>query len=184
MWQVTKLSLRRTVERREVRSRKFPRGNRETLERKSGHQRRSRDDFFWRCQTEALGEKLQHTGCRPSPLEEIVETHGTMSLGETVAVGPEDKWHMGVRQLGEAELSTKPHLPWRGQQEVIGPHHLLDTLGGIIDDNSQIIGENTVISNQNQVVHDRFHFAADRVDKSHDGRVGPNPQRRTSTSIP
>jgi hypothetical protein len=130
-----------------------------------------------------LGEELQHTGCRPSPFKEIVEAHGAMSLGEAVTVRPEDKWHMGVRQRVEAELSAKPHLARRGQQEVIGPHHLLDTLRGIIDDNSQVVGENAVISNQDQVVHDRFHGAAHRVDKPKDGGVGPNPQGRTSTSI-
>ena len=130
-----------------------------------------------------LGEELQHIGWRPSPFDEIVEAHGAMSLGEAVAVGPEDKWHMGVRQRREAELSTKPNLARRRQQQVIGPHHLLDTLGGVINDNSQVIGENPVISNQNQVVHDRFHGAAHRVDKTHDGCAGPNPQGRTSTSI-
>ncbi len=130
-----------------------------------------------------LGEELQHSGCRPSPLEEIVEAHGAMSFCEAVSVRPEDEWHMGVGRRGKAELSTKPHLPRRGQQKVIGPHHLLDTLGGIINDDSQVISENTVISNQNQVVHDRFHRAAHRVDKAHDSGVGPNPQGRTSTSI-
>jgi hypothetical protein len=130
-----------------------------------------------------LGEELQHTGCRPSAFEEIVEAHGAMSLGEAVTVRPEDKWHMRVRQRGEGELSAKPHLARRGQQEVIGAHHLPDTLRGIIDDNGQVVGENPVVSNQDQIVHDRFHGAAHRVDKPNDGRVGPNPQGRTSTSI-
>lgn len=130
-----------------------------------------------------LGEELENTGCGPSPLEEIIEAHGAMSLRKAVAVRTEDEWHMGVCQRGKAELSAKPNLPRRGQQKVIGPHHLLDTLGGIINDDSQVISENTVISNQNQVVHDRFHRAAHRVDKAHDSGVGPNPQGRTSTSI-
>jgi hypothetical protein len=130
-----------------------------------------------------LGEELQHTGCCPSSYEEIVEAHRAMSLCKAVAVGSEDKWHVGVRQGREAELSTKPHLTRRGQQKVIGPHHLLDTLGGIINDNSQVIGENSVISDQNQVVHDRFHSAAHGVDKTHDRRISTDPYRRASTSI-
>ncbi len=130
-----------------------------------------------------LDEELQHTGCRPSTFEEIVEAHCAMSLGEAVAVRPEDEWHMGICERRETQLSTKPDLPRCGQQEVIGPHHMLHTLGGIINDYSQVVGENPVISHQNKVVHDRCYWAAHRVDKAYDGRVGSNPQGWTSTSI-
>lgn len=130
-----------------------------------------------------LREKLEHTGRCPASFEEIIEADSTMSLGEAITVGPEDQWHMGIRECGEAELLTKPHLPWCGKQEIIGPHHLLDVLGTVIDDNGQIVGENPVISHQNQVIDDCFDGAADRVDKPHDRPVGPKPQGRPPTSI-
>jgi hypothetical protein len=128
-----------------------------------------------------LGEELQHTGWLPSVLKEIVKAHRAVALREAVTIGPKHERDVGVGQRREAKLLTKPHLARRGQREVIGPHHLLNTLGGVIDDDGKVVGENPVISNEDQIVHSRFHGATHRVEEAHDSCIGPNPQCRTST---
>ena len=78
---------------------------------------------------------------------------GVRRFGQPFAVRSMHQAAMGVAHLGKTEQVPQMALPCRRGPQVTGPHHLIDSLHTIIDDDSQVVGVNPVIATQDDVVH-------------------------------
>ncbi len=82
-------------------------------------------------------------------------------LGQTLTVGTQHQRHVArTRGSREPQESLQQDLAGRGRQEVVPPHHLVDTLIRVVDDHGQVVGRHAVAPTQHEVVDHRIRTAA------------------------
>ena len=114
------------------------------------------------------------------PFGELGQRDGAVTLGETLAVGPEHQRHVQVLGRRQAEEPLEQHLARRRRQQVVAAHHLGHPLRGIVDDHRQVVGRHTVAPLQHDVVDRSTVDASDQIDDLDLLVLGAQPQRGRS----
>lgn len=102
---------------------------------------------------QGLTQRRPHPGKLHPAGRQLGQPAGVCGLGQPFTVRGMHQAAMGVAHLGKTEQVPQMALPCRRGPQVTGPHHLIDSLHTIIDDDSQVVGVNPVIATQDDVVH-------------------------------
>ena len=114
----------------------------------------------------------------------VGQRHGSVALGQALAVGPEHERHVGVGGRLEAQRRGQPALA-RGRPEQVGAaDDLVDALLGVVDDHRQVVGHGAVVAPDHEVVDDALDVPRDPVREAHDRPVGGDAQRRAVARRP
>ena len=62
-----------------------------------------------------------------------------------------------------AEQRREIGLAWRGGQQIVAAHHLVDTLFGVVDDDREVVGGNAVAPPDHEIVDRAGVFAVQQV---------------------